>query len=215
MEIWEKRIIGKDGKKESKKSFDKFQLYDKEIPRPRDLYDLATLILYGDKNSKKFEKNREIKRMYSSLNKLYNNYDWDVRSREHDNFITKDIDETLRIEGAMFCLKILKNSGEKIILADTEADRMMKNKTEMVVTKEGLVERPKRDKDQSKSLLENQEMRSIAIKDYFMVMNLGVTKTENKNDNTHTIKENKGIDYFSGLKESESEFNIDDFITED
>ena len=111
-------------------------------------------------------------------------------------------------------MKIFENTVSRITLADSEADRMVRNNTEKVVVGEELLERPKRDKDQSKSLLENQQMRSLAVDDFFKLVNDNVVRTENKNDNVHTIND-EGIDYFKDKEEYKDKFNVNDFITED
>lgn len=213
MQVWEERYTNNKGKKESKRTFDIFQIYD-NLPLPRSISELTRQVYYPNEKLEKARKNKDWLKKYNSIYSLYYNYDFDERATLHDNYTNKQINEALSIKGAEYRLKIFEKTVSRITLADSEADRMVRNNTEKVVVGEELLERPKRDKDQSKSLLENQQMRSLAVDDFFKLVNDNVVRTENKNDNTHTITD-EGIDYFKDKEEYKDKFNVNDFITED
>lgn len=214
MKIWEERTIGKDGKKESKRSFEKLQLYLTEIPKPRNLYDLATLILYNQKNSKKVERNREIEKMYSSLNKLYNDYDWEGRSQAYDNYWSNKkeqakVDLMLDIE-----LKNIPILAQRLDSTNIDYENLLKKRTEKVVVNGELLEREVRPIDDSNAKLNNINTLKTTAETLYLFMNGGTAKTENVNKNTHTITD-EGIDYFKDKEEYKDKFNVNDFITED
>ena len=213
MQVWEERYTNNKGKKESKRTYDIFQIYD-NLPLPRNLYELTRQVYYSNQELEKARKNKDWQRRYNSIYSLYYNYDFEARATLHDNYKNRQINEALAIKGAEYRLKIFENTVSRITLADSEADRMVRNNTEKVVVGDELLERPKRDKDQSKSLLENQQMRSLAVDDFFKLVNDNVVRTENKNDNVHTIND-EGIDYFKDKEEYKDKFNVNDFITED
>lgn len=213
MQVWEERYTNNKGKKESKRTYDIFQIYD-NLPLPRDIKELTRIIYFPNQKLQDIAKSAEFQRRYHSIRSLYTNYDFEARATLHDNHKNRQINEALAIKGAEYRLKIFENTVSRITLADSEADRMVRNNTEKVVVGEELLERPKRDKDQSKSLLENQQMRSLAVDDFFKLVNDNVVRTENKNDNTHIITD-EGIDYFKDKEEYKDKFNVNDFITED
>lgn len=213
MQVWEERYTNNKGKKESKRTYDIFQIYD-NLPLPRDIKELTRQVYFPNQKLQNIAKSAEFQRRYHSIRSLYTNYDFEARATLHDNYKNRQINEALAIKGAEYRLKIFENTVSRITLADSEADRMVRNNTEKVVVGEELLERPKRDKDQSKSLLENQQMRSLAVDDFFKLVNDNVVRTENKNDNTHTITD-EGIDYFKDKEEYKDKFNVNDFITED
>lgn len=214
MKIWEERTIGKDGKKESKRSFEKLQLYLTEIPKPRNLYDLATLILYNEKNSKKIQRNTEIEKMYYSLNKLYNNYNWEGRSQAYDTFWSNKkeqakVDIMLDIE-----LKNIPILAQRLDSTNIDYENLLKKRTEKVVVNGELLEREVRPIDDSNAKLNNINTLKTTAETLYLFMNGGTAKTENINKNTHTIKD-EGIDYFKDKEEYKGKFNVNDFITED
>lgn len=214
MQMWEERAVGRDGKKESKRSFEKLQLYLTEIPKPRNLYDLATLILYNQKNSKKVERNAEIEKMYHSLNKLYNNYNWEGRSKAYDTFWSNKkeqakVDIMLDIE-----LKNIPILAQRLDSTNIDYENLIKRKTEKVVVNGELVEREVRPIDDSNAKLNNINTLKTTAETLYLFMNGGTAKTENTNKNTHTISK-EGVDYFKDKKEYDKEFTVNDFITED
>ena len=214
MQIWEERTIGKDGKKETKRSFDKMQLYLTEIPRPRSLYDLATLILYNEKNSKKIKRNQEIEKTYNSLYKLYSNYNWEGRSQAYDNYWADKkeqakVDLMLDIE-----LKNIPILAQRLDSTNIDYEKLIKRTTEKVVVNGELVEREVRPIDDSNAKLNNINTLKTTAETLYLFMNGGTAKTENVNKNTHTITD-EGIDYFKDKEEYKGKFNIEDFIVDE
>ncbi len=214
MQMWEERAVGRDGKKETKTTFDKFQLYLTEIPKPRNLYDLATLILYDEKNSKKIERNREIEKLYNSLNRLYNNYNWEGRSQAYDRHWADKreqakLDIMLDIE-----LKNIPILAQRLDSTNIDYEKLIKRTTEKVVVNGELLEREVRPIDDSNAKLNNINTLKTTAETLYLFLNGGTAKTENVNKNTHTIKD-EGIDYFKGKEEYNKDFNINDFVVDE
>lgn len=216
MQIWEERTIGKDGKKESKRSFEKLQLYLTEIPKPRNLYDLATLILYDEKNSKKVKRNQEIEKTYNSLYKLYSNYNWEGRSNAYDNYWTSKKQEAKNQLALDIELENIPLLRQRLTATNVDYQKLMENDTEKVVVNNELIERKVRPKDDAEAKLNNINAYKTTAETLYLFLNGGKVKSENVNKNTHTINK-EGIDYFAGKDEydKDKDFNIDDFINDD
>lgn len=180
MEIWEGRYTNKEGKKESKKGFDLFQLYD-EMPRPRSLPIFVIHTYFNDEDTEEIRKSQEYIRKYNSIYRLYRNYDWDDRADAHDVWIRQQNDKAILQEFNEFRLQELPNAMQRVTGHNVTYNNIKKNDTEVVVTKTGLKERPKRDSDITKSERENQEAYSLAIDDVIKLITGGVIRTENKN----------------------------------
>ena len=212
MQIWEEKIIGKNGRKETKKSFDKFQLYLTEIPKPRNLFDLATLILYEEKNSQKITKNHKIQKQYNSLRRLYYNYNWEERSNAYDNYWNMKREQAKQMEILKIELKNIPLIAQRIDGHNIDYQELMQNTTEKVVVDRELVERPVRPIDKTNAKLNNSNALKTDIESLYLLVNGGKVKTENKNEADVNLRADKSIDYFKDKEEYHKEFLSDDLL---
>ena len=215
MQIWEERTIGKNGKKETKRSYDKFQIYLTEMPKPRSLYDLATFLLYNEKNSKKFQRTPQIQRQYDSLNKLYNNYRWEDRSNAYDNYWNNKREQAKQDAIMEIELKNIPLIAQRIDGHNIDYQELMQNKTEKVVVDKKLVERDIRPIDKTNAKLNNANALKTDIESLYLLVNGGKVKTENKNNTDLNVNAATGLDYFKDKEEYKKTFVSDDLLSDD
>lgn len=215
MQIWEERTIGKDGKKETKRSYDKFQIYLTEMPKPRSLSDLASFLLYNEKNSKKIEKNREFEKQYKSLYNLYNNYRWEERSNAYDNYWNNKREQAKQDAIMEIELKNIPLIAQRIDGHNIDYQELMQNKTEKVVVDKQLVERDIRPIDKTNAKLNNANALKTDIESLYLLVNGGKVKTENKNNTDLNVNAANGLDYFKDKEEYKKTFVSDDLLSED
>lgn len=181
MKIWEQRYTNQKGKTETKKGFDLFQIY-LDMTLPRTLPKFVCEYCFNGNTSKELKKSKEFIRKYNSIYKFYKQFDWDERATAHDVYIRQRNDEALIQQFNEFRLQELPNAMKRVSSHNERFDRINENDTEVVVTKEGLKERPKRDSDRTRSEKENQESYSLAVDDVIKIFTGGVVRTENKNE---------------------------------
>lgn len=200
VQYWDKPLIGKNGKKEGI-----------TVRKYRDYY-FENTDLTLQELADHFGVRESTMRHHSS------NFDWD-----------KVLEDITAYESAKIRESNIRKKAELIGNKElSELDLMFQTMTgmhsnyadlqkgkEKIVVDGKLLEREIRPTDKIHADKEHMDGLKKAWDTIYSIQNGGVQKTESKNDNTHTIKENKGIDYFSRLKESESKFDIQDFITED
>lgn len=213
MQIWKERIMGKNGRKETKQSFDKFQRYLTELPKPRKLYDLATLLLYNEKNSKKLEKTRKIQRQYKSLYFLYRNYNWEERSNAYDDYWNNKREQAKQDEILKIELKNIPLIAQRLDGHNIDYQELMQNTTEKVVVDKQLVEREIRPIDKTNAKLNNANALKTDIESLYLLVNGGKLKTESKSESDVNVKTDlEGIDYFKDKSDYQKPFVDDDLL---
>lgn len=215
MQIWEERTIGKDGKKETKRSYDKFQIYLTEMPKPRSLSDLASFLLYNEKNSKKIKKDKEFTRKYHSLYNLYNNYRWEERSNAYDNYWNNKREQAKQDAIMEIELRNIPLIAQRIDGHNIDYQELMQNKTEKVVVDKQLVERDIRPIDKTNAKLNNANALKTDIESLYLLVNGGKVKTENKNNTDLNVNAANGLDYFKDKEEYKKTFVSDDLLSDD
>ena len=180
MEIWEERFYNEErNKTESYKTFSMFQQFLK-MEKPRNLKEL-TKQLYPNATTDK-----QLNTKYNSIKRNAMLYKWYERARQYDVHIIQEVDEALIQKFNDFRLAEFDNATQRVTGHNVTYNNIKKNDTEVVVTKNGLKERPKRDSDITKSEKENQEAYSLALDDVIKLLTGGVIRTENKN--TDSVK---------------------------
>lgn len=190
MEIWEERYTNAKGQKESKKGFDLFQIY-LDMPLPRQLTKFVSQQFFNGDESTELKKSRKFIRKYNSVYKSYQLYDWDERATAHDVWLRRQNDEALVQMFNEFRAEQFPKAVERVNSLNERFEKINHNNTEIVVTKEGLKERPKRDSDRTRSEKENQESYSLALDDAIKLFTGGVVKTETKSKVDVTSKGRK------------------------
>lgn len=213
MQVWEERYTNSKGKKESNNVFNLFQHYLKMFPR--DYSKLVQEIYYpNEKLTKELQESSDFKKKLNIIYRYSSNFDWKERVAKRDEALARKLDEDIYIHSKEFIISTIVNAEQSIILFDknkAEADAV---EEEQVVVGDRLETRRRRQNEKADTLLKYENGKSLAIDNYFKMVNQGKIKTENTNKNTHTIK-NDGVDYFKDKEEYGKEFSVEDFITDD
>lgn len=213
MQVWEERYTNAKGKKESTNVFRIFQHYLKMFPR--DYNKLVHEIYFPkEKYTRELQQCSDFKRRLNIIYRYSSDFSWKERCAKRDEHLAKRIDEDIYIHTKEFIISTIKNAEQSIILFDknkAEADSVTE---EQVVVGDKLETRKRRQNEKADTLLKYESGKSLAIDNYFKMVNQGKIKTENTNKNTHIVKE-EGIDYFADKQEYDKEFNVEDFITDD
>ena len=156
----------------------------------------------------------------STMEKHSSNYQWDKVIKDITAYESKKIQEERIQEKKEILSKNevpqLKLLFETINVTHHNYKKMAEQDEEQVVVGHELKTRKIRPAQKITSDKEHLEGLKTAFELAYLIVNSGTTKTENKNENTHTIKSD-GIDYFKDKPEYENieEFTVNDFIIDD
>ena len=187
MEIWEDRYTNNKGQKESYKVFSMFQVF-LQMPKPRSIKKLTSQLYFNNQHTPEVYDSKQFRTKYNSIKKNSHLYKWFERAKEYDKHIIQETDEALIQQFNDFRLQELPNAIQRINGHNMTYQNIKSNDKEMVVTKQGLMERPKRDSDITKSEKENQEAYSLALEDVIKLVTGGVIRTENRNESSVELK---------------------------
>ena len=193
MEIWEERYFNeKENFLESPKSFQIFQQFLTELNKPRNVTDLATYRLYGEKKTKPEHRTEEWRKEYRRLRETCTRYKWFDRAAAYDKYWLQKREEAKQDMILDAELKNIPILAQRLDAINIDFQEMLNNNEEKLI-------------DSTKAKELNTKTLKTAVETLYLLLNGGTVKTENKN--THKVS---GIDYFSDKEEFKAEDFKDD-----
>ena len=179
MEIWEERYYcERENTLESPKSFEQFQQFLLELNKPRNLTDLATYRLYGEKKTKPEHRTREWELEYRRLAELSGKYKWYDRAEAYDQYWLKKREQAKQDMILDAELKNIPLIAQRLDAINIDFQKMLNENENKLI-------------DSTKAKELNTKTLKTAVETLYLLLNGGTVKTENKN--THKVS---GIDYF-------------------